>query len=228
MARSPRKPPAATAKNIVNIDGRDHRPWAVVSKEKLLRAAVSEIAARGLEHVRLTDIAARADLTVGAIYNWFKNKSELFAAAVEYAITEQHQSNANYLSGISVKLPTGYTSDHWIVQIAELTPRQGNDQLPTDAQRMLLEALRTAWRDEDSQAIISPQVSVLLSQYETIIQNAMEQGAIDNSLDPKMVARLFMAMPIGLTTITLSGQPDVDPFKYIEIFQRIDIALKPK
>ncbi|NBR92516.1 MAG: TetR family transcriptional regulator [Actinobacteria bacterium] len=52
--------------NIVNIDGRDRRPWAVVSREKLLRAAIAEIADRGYEHARLVDIAARADMTVGA------------------------------------------------------------------------------------------------------------------------------------------------------------------
>ena len=45
--------------NIVNIDGRDRRPWALVSREKLLRAAIAEIADRGYEKARLVDIAKR-------------------------------------------------------------------------------------------------------------------------------------------------------------------------
>ena len=42
--------------NVVNIDGRDRRPWSVASREILLRAAISEIAERGYEHARLVDI----------------------------------------------------------------------------------------------------------------------------------------------------------------------------
>ena len=54
--------------NVINIDGKDRRPWAIASRELLLRAAIAEIAERGYEHARLVDIAARADMTVGAIY----------------------------------------------------------------------------------------------------------------------------------------------------------------
>lgn len=228
MPSSNKNRKTASRKNIVQIGGRDHRPWAVVSKEKLVKAAVAEIAERGFEHARLVDIAARADLTVGAIYNWFKNRAELFTAAVEYAITQQHESNSAYLSTASAERHTGYEQHHWILRIAALSPRQAKDVGPTDAQRLLLEALRVAWRDEESQVAIAPQVSALLAQYETIVHDAMRDGAIDSSLDPKVVARVFMALPVGLSMLTLSGLPDVDPFKYIEIFQRLDVALKPR
>ncbi len=33
--------------NIVNIDGKDRRPWAVASRELMLRAAIAEIAEQG-------------------------------------------------------------------------------------------------------------------------------------------------------------------------------------
>ncbi len=228
MAPSPRKQATSDRKNIVEIDGRGHRPWAVVSKEKLLKAAIAEIAERGFEHARLVDIAARADLTVGAIYNWFKNRAELFTAAVEYAITQQHEANSSYLSTESAEHHTGYRKNHWIIRIAALSPRQANDIGPTDAQKLLLEALRVAWRDEESQGAIAPQVSALLSQYEEIVRDAMNDGQIDPSLDPKVVARVFMALPVGLSMLTLSGLSDVDPFKYIDIFQRLDVSLKPR
>jgi len=56
----------------------------------------------------------------------------------------------------------------------------------------------------------------------------MNDGQIDPSLDPKVVARVFMALPVGLSMLTLSGLSDVDPFKYIDIFQRLDVSLKPR
>jgi iron-sulfur cluster assembly accessory protein len=93
--------------NIVSIDGKDHRPWAVISREKLLKAAVSEIAERGYEKARLVDIAAKADLTVGSVYTWYKNKTDLFNAAIEFALTEQYKvvidsMSMQYLQGAEI------------------------------------------------------------------------------------------------------------------------------
>ena len=110
--------------NIVSIDGRDHRPWAVISREKLLQAAVSEIAERGYEKARLVDIAAKANLTVGSVYTWYKNKTDLFNAAIEYALTQQQQNNLQYLSSgdderIEVKADT-----HWTILISALAPQK--------------------------------------------------------------------------------------------------------
>lgn len=224
--RKPDREPSR--KNIINIDGRDHRPWAVISKEKLLQAAVDEIAERGFEHARLVDIAARANLTVGAIYNWFENRAELFNAAVEYALSEQHSANSNYLSTASAERHTGYAPQHWILQIASLSPRQANDKGPTAAQRLLLEALRVAWRNEDANAAIEPQIAAVLDQYEHIVKSAIDDGEIDASLDPRLIARIFMALPIGLSSLTLAGLPDVDPFKFIDVFRRLEEALRPK
>ena len=79
--------------SIVNIGGRSRRSSALATREKILRAAVEEIADRGYERARLVDIAERADLTVGSVYTWFKNKSDLFNAALEYSLAKQHAHN---------------------------------------------------------------------------------------------------------------------------------------
>ncbi|MEY3363103.1 MAG: hypothetical protein RLZZ538_646 [Actinomycetota bacterium] len=213
--------------NIVNIDGRDRRPWAVVSREKLLRAAVAEIADRGYEHARLVDIAARADMTVGAIYNWFDDKASLFNAALEFALRGQQDANASYLTKPDISAQVGYQPSHWLMLIAALAPRQGDDKGPTDAQRILLEALRVAWREDDSQEHLQPQVSALLSQYESIIQRAIDEGFIDDSLSVRLLARIFLAIPIGLSSLTLVGMPDIPPKEFISLVQKLDAAFRP-
>ncbi len=209
---------------IINIDGRDRRPWAVISREKLLDAAVAEIADRGYENARLVDIAARADLTVGSVYTWFKNKSDLFNAALEYAITSQQERNQAQLE--SEDLLKG--SAHWMLMIAALAPRQGGvDKGPTDAQKLLVEALKAAWRDEDSRDVIMPQIAGLLTQYENTIRQGMAEGAIASDLDANLLACLFMAFPIGLSMLTLAGLPDPNPASFIPFFQRFSETLKP-
>jgi AcrR family transcriptional regulator len=214
--------------NIVKIDGKDRRPWSVASRETLLRAAIAEITERGYDHARLVDIAARADMTVGAIYNWFDNKSKLFKAALEFALENQQAQNRQYLSTDKIQSATGFQANHWLILIAALVPRHGNDVGPTEAQLILLESLRSAWRDEDSKKDLQTQVVALLTQYEAIIVRAMDDGLIDKGLDPVLIARLFMAFPIGLTTLSLAGAPDIEPKSYIPLLTRLNEALQPK
>ena len=214
--------------NIVKIDGKDRRPWSVASRETLLRAAIAEIAERGYDHARLVDIAARADMTVGAIYNWFDNKSKLFKDALEFALENQQAQNRQYLSTDKIQSATGFQANHWLILIAALVPRHGNDAGPTEAQLILLESLRSAWRDEDSKKDLQTQVVALLTQYEAIIVRAMDDGLIDKGLDPVLIARLFMAFPIGLTTLSLAGAPDIEPKSYIPLLTRLNEALQPK
>ena len=214
--------------NIVRIDGKDRRPWSLASRETILQAAIAEIAERGYEHARLVDIAARADMTVGAIYNWFDNRSVLFKAALQFALDLQHQKNADYLATDKVRAATGFQASHWLIMIAALSPRQGHDAEPTEAQLILLEALRSAWRDDDSKVQLQSQVTSLLQQYEAIVEQAMNDGLIDENLNAQLIARLFMAFPIGLTTLTMAGAPDIEPKAFIDVFLRFNEALQPK
>lgn len=220
--------PEIVSGNIISIDGRDRRPWSVPSREILLRAAIAEIAERGYEHARLVDIAARADMTVGAIYNWFENKAVLFKAALEFALENQRASNSRYLATDKAQIATGFQANHWLMLIAALGPRGATDASPTDTQRILLEALRSAWRDDDSKVSMRLQLSQLLTQYEEIIQQAMRNGLIDPNLDAKLIARVFLAFPIGLSSLSLADAPEIAPKSYIDLFVRFSDALQPR
>lgn len=215
--------------SIVNIDGRLRRSSALATKEKILQAAVIEIADRGYERARLVDIAERAGLTVGSVYTWFENKSDLFNAALEYSLAQQQEKNLAFLdSEAALELDTEPNS-HWLVLLAMLAPRHIIfDKGPTDAQKLLIEALKSAWRDEESHDTVRPQIAKLFDQYKVIITNAMNAGSIDTALDADLLARLFLAFPIGLSLLTLSGLPDPDPAAFIPFFERFNKTLKPQ
>lgn len=217
------------SESIVNIDGRLRRSSALATKEKILQAAVIEIADRGYERARLVDIAERAGLTVGSVYTWFENKSDLFNAALEYSLAQQQDKNLAFVdSEAALELDTEPNS-HWLVLLAMLAPRHIIfDKGPTDAQKLLIEALKSAWRDEESHDTVRPQIAKLFDQYKVIITNAMNAGSIDTALDADLLARLFLAFPIGLSLLTLSGLPDPDPAAFIPFFERFNKTLKPQ
>jgi hypothetical protein len=61
-----------------------------------------------------------------------------------------------------------------------------------------------------------------------IITNAMNDGAIDKALSADLLARLFLAFPVGLSLLTLSGLPDPDPAAFIPFFERFDKTIRPQ
>lgn len=214
---------------VVRIDGRDRRPWALQSKEKLLRAAIAEIADRGYEKARLVDIAKRADLTVGSIYTWFENKTDLFNAALEFAISETQRQNESLVNSEEFRNSSPNQTLQWLIVIASLLPRRLDDASgPSEAQRMLLEGLKAAWRDEEAHDAILPQIAAFLSQYEQVVEAAVKSGQVTKDVDPKLIARVLLALPVGLTLLTLAGLPEPDQMKFIPLYQKFGEALGPK
>ena len=64
---------------ITNLKSRTQR----TTRELLLEAAARVIARDGFQGARLADVAREAGLTTGAVYSNFRDKEELFLAAVE-------------------------------------------------------------------------------------------------------------------------------------------------
>lgn len=64
--------------------GRRPAPPGLDRRQQILDAALDVFAEQGFEAATTKDIAARADVTHGLIYFYFKNKEDLFGAACEY------------------------------------------------------------------------------------------------------------------------------------------------
>lgn len=211
---------AVDSKKIVKVNGRNRRPWALASKERILDAATAEIAAVGFERARLTDIAARAEMTPGSIYTWFDNKEDLFRAALEDALTKQIISNAEAL------VADGFT-DNWIIQIGTLVPRNSRDTKATDAQMLLTESYYTAWRDPKARKKLIKGINSHLEMYVNIIKNAQATGKIIPEVDAQALGTVMLAMQTGMSLLSLAGAPRVEDKHWTSLLTRLYYALKP-
>jgi AcrR family transcriptional regulator len=210
---------ATASKRIVKVDGRNRRPWALASKDRILAAATAEIASVGFDRARLTEIAKRADMTPGSVYTWFENKEDLFRAALEDALTTQIVSNATTLD----------ESDHsnnWLFQIATLVPRNSKDTSPTDAQMLLIESYYASWRDPKARKKLLKNINSHLEMYTNIILNGQAQGAITKDIDATAMATMLLAIPTGLSLLTLAGVPRIPESKWESIYMRFYQAVK--
>jgi AcrR family transcriptional regulator len=210
-----------TPKNVVTIDGRDRRPWALASKERLLEATTEEIAAVGFERARLAEIAARAEMTPGSVYTWFANKEELFRAALESALSAQLRNNATFLEG------AGLDSSAWMLKLALTVPRNASDAGPTPAQQLLLEAYYASWRDPAAREMLAPRIREHYAMYRTIVEDAKADGAIDAQLDSHLLATILLAIPLGMGLVNMAGVERPDDVAWLEVAGRFETALKP-
>jgi len=207
---------------IVNIDGRDRRPWALQTRDNILTAAIEEIAERGFERARLVDIAKRAGVTVGSIYTWYRDKTDLFTAALDRAIEEQRENNDRLLQ----QLPN-HGDSAWMWKIAAMVPRNSQDAAPSATQRLLVEAVYASWQNEEARETILPRLASLLSQYREVVQEGRRAGEIAPDFDPELLAVTFMALPVGLSALNLAGLERPRDLHWIAVYDAFRRALLP-
>ncbi len=224
--KSQPKKPLATKKagvkkvssnSVVTINGRRRRPWALQSKDRILAAATEEIAEVGFERARLTEIARRAEMTPGSVYTWFKNKEDLFRAALEDALEKQVESNLVALQHLGEVDAT-----HWLIQIASLVPRNVDNPGPTPAQILLLEAYYASWRDQSARKKFLPRIEQHFELYERIVRKAQNDGFLSKALDTQLIAIIFLAIPTGMSMLQFAGLPRPSDEKWLPVFERLD------
>lgn len=207
---------------IVRINGRNRRPWALQSRENLLKAATDEIAEVGFDKAKLVDIARRAGMTAGSIYTWFENKEDLFRAALEDALTAQLSQNAEALNEIP-----DLTEGHWITQIAALVPRNHRNTGPTATQRLLIESFYSSWRDKKVARKIVPRLRDHINVYVRIIERAQEAGKIRPDLDAKAIGMMLVAIPLGMAVMSLAGVERVEDSSWMPLVAGLNEVVKP-
>lgn len=208
-----------SSKRVVVVGGRSRRPWALQSKDRILEAATAEIASVGFERAKISEIAKRADMAPGSVYTWFENKEDLFRAALEAALKEQILSNQVALADVD-------TQQNWLFQIAALVPRNHDDKSDTTAQILLIESYYAAWRDKKARKKLLPNINSHIEMYKSIITEAQEIGEISSEVDPEALALILLALPTGLSVLSLAGAPRVKDASWPAIVSRLMAGLK--
>ena len=215
MAESPNR--------VVTVNGRKRRPWALQSREKLLKAAADEIAEVGFEKARLVDIAKRAEMTAGSVYTWFENKEDLFRAVLEDALEAQFLGNAVAVDDVPYLERTS-----WLVEMGELVLRNHENTGPTPAQKLLIESYYASWRSEGAAEKLLPRLQQHVDLYVSIIERAKKNGEVREDLDTYAIAMVFAAIPLGFSIMNLAGIPRVSAMALLPLVAGVGRAAKPE
>jgi AcrR family transcriptional regulator len=159
-------------------------------------------------------------MTPGSVYTWFANKEELFRAALENALAAQVRSNAEFLTSMNL------SGADWMLKVAATVPRNAGDTGPTPAQKLLVEAYYASWRDPAAREILKPRIREHYAMYRKIVDDAQADGAVSNAIEPHTLACLLLAIPVGLSLISMAGIDRPDDLTWLEVFGRFEKSVR--
>lgn len=172
---------------------------AMETRRSIVAAAARVFVEHGFAGASLSDIAAQAGVTKGALYFHFPSKTALASAM----ILAQQEANAALEEQVRA-----YRGDHLILLqriTGELAQRMIDDPTLRAAMRLAVEL------GEDEDRGISETYGAWEALVARVAATARERGEIGEQIDPERLARFLVAAFTGLQTVSLvsSGLDDL-------------------
>lgn len=187
-------------------------------REEILNAAARLFARRGISGATMADIAREADLSAGAIYRYFNSKEDLLRAVFDDATARNQETFAEATR--SAESPTAA-----LIRIGRTNWVEMNDR---DAFICELQLELSAARDPEDLGIdlkrSRDEVTKLLTG---LVEQAIEQGEIDASIDPQQLAVLLLACTTGIKMQKLTHSEDLDTEGTFNLLVRMVRGLAP-
>lgn len=182
------------------VDGRPAE-----GRERLLAAAVAHLDTRGEAGLRVTDIAAEAEVAIGLIRHHFGSRDGLVAAAqqrrVEGATREDLEGGRALLTQVA-------DNEALLTRLAELT-RAVIDRDRADIRLARFAAIATAHGRPEARESIGATLGELLDDLSVLIMEAQLRGLVRRDLDARAVATFLQAYSLGLIVHDLDPkEPD--------------------
>lgn len=160
-------------------------------RSEIITAATQVFAEKGYTHAKTREIAERADMAEGTLYNYFASKREIMLA-----IMAENRVHFDALFGAS----GGIASRASLVELFERTMQLFTARLP-----FLRTILAEAWVNDE---ILNNYVIERLKQVSALLQDfitSQVKAGVFRPIDPDLGARLAMGMFFTLVLPALRG-----------------------
>lgn len=168
------------------------------------------MADEGFHKTTMNDVIRESGLSAGAVYGYFKSKSEIVAAIADEALGNVDEVFDKLLAdpGLSPVTALRATLEH----TTELAGRPGGD-----ITKVALQAWAESLRDETIRATASGKYAQLRGHFADIARRGQQNGTIAPGVDPEHVAQaMFGLVPGFILQRLLLG--DVSPDSYCDGF----------
>lgn len=191
--------------------GRQAGLTAEDAQRRLFDAAVEVFAERGYDGTRISDVAAAAGLTSGAIYNHFESKAGLLQAVID-----QHSL------GVLSELLSADAGESTVD-----TFRLVANALPAKARPVLLEALVAARRDSTVHATLGARFRAAERALSDLAGAAQDSGDLDAGVAPAALGRFVLMFVMGAVALSVLELDEVDPDDWANLVERLIGGVAP-
>lgn len=160
------------------------------TRDRLLALASTVFANEGYSSASVRDLAARSDLTSGAIYGNFRSKADLLLAAIDTQIYDE-----------LVQVPPPGISEIADVLAHIFSGYEDRRQL----RALLLEGAVAGRSDTEVRETLAADQTAKLEEWSEIYRVWQERNEIDSELETRDVVALLWAMELGLGVLEAIG-----------------------
>lgn len=182
-------------------------------RARLVEAAADVFAESGYDGARVAEIASRAGLTTGAIYNRFGGKSDLLFEAIELHTSAQLRellAGTDTPTDILATLGSGLLTNHHAA-----------------GQSLLLEAIVAARRDPELGQMLRFRLGEIQRQLAKLVEEAKAAGSVDPELDTAAVVALCQGLGLGIGLLQVTHGDLPEPTDWDVLVERLIDAAAP-
>lgn len=171
-------------------------------RQAILDAALAVFIGRGYQLATVDDISARCGLSVGAIYRYFNNKSDIMLSLLEQRLGRMPELFARLVPD---------AGDPWqrLTRCVDLFTSALRVKHPVNG-RLLLVAIGEALQDSEVRQGLHRRFTGLLDYLAAVVRDGARTGVFRKDADPQTTASLLLCMADGVTVYWVTGAPGMD------------------
>lgn len=176
----------------------------IARKNDIMKAAASVFAQKGFYRATLDEIAEKAEFSKGAIYTYFKNKSDLFAKLIEDGFQNLLEHVENVISD----------DKDFKEQLREVLARifdhlEHNEDFFRIMWEQKIEIHRELHNDEaDCDWDLMEGTEILSEQIALIFEKAIKNNQVKSIFPAKFLSSVFIGSTYGIIHLWLQQYPD--------------------
>jgi len=173
-------------------------------KEKIFEAALRCFNKTGYENTNMDTIAAKAKISKGGLFHYFKSKKQLFLELFQYRVNKYFDQMKLYIK------EDADPEDNLriLVKEAGLFLKQNEDFY-----KFCLEFLSMGVRDAEIRKIMTEFYKNSIETFKNLIAKGINAGGFDQDLDVEKTARAFYLLVMGVFFTYFSVNVDFDIFE---------------
>ena len=172
---------------------------AAITREQLLKNALAVFSKNGYAATSLQDIAREAEVTRGAIYHHFGGKAELYNTLIR-----KYSNRGSWIMEQAASEGGGLLDVLRRVFVRQLQAIEDDREMQALMELYLFKTGLVPELEEGRQQQIESGVG-LIEMLAGIMSQGMEQGFLRLDLDPKEMARAYLAFQNGLIQLWLTA-----------------------